>query len=286
MRLYAKSLYLTILVFVCQVVFLLPSVLYAQKGTVIMLYGTSCAGKSTLAKELQERLPGNFLIVKKAPLVDEKRKNIVEKTTGRRPKNKEELLEAMFQLPKQQLDEARKQVKIGLEETFVTIKPLVNQGANIIFDVCISNTSILKLFDGYDCITVLVYAPLPVLLQRFRERIKDKQNSELLIQRKKAVLLGCYCKIFKIAEDDGADYIDTLSYHDVTQYYLENESALIYPYFKTSVMRLFNKFELEKKNNVKIVPENKPDIIINTDQQTVGEGCQMVKSHLLKGIIS
>ena len=57
---------------------LMTSPLLAKEGTLIVLYGTQCAGKSTLSKQLIQTLPGNIEVVKRTPIVVEYRKEIAK----------------------------------------------------------------------------------------------------------------------------------------------------------------------------------------------------------------
>jgi len=280
MRLQPKIRQIISFVLFSQLLFICPALFCSQKGSVIILYGTSCAGKSTLAREFQKELPGNFLIVKRTALIDEKRSNAIEKFTGKRPKNRQEIKEMMVRLPAAQSQYLTEQEKKGLKETVILMKSLVEQGANVIFDVCTCDPEFLELFEDYDPVTILVYAPLSVLPLRLQNRKKGQQMSFFSLQRKKSLFLEGYCRLYQLSNDDDDEYLDTLYFEEVLKNYSVNGGELVYPELKMALIGTLEKFDLEDKKMVKIVPVKKPDLVIDSEKKSPKECCQMLKAFL------
>lgn len=272
-----KTPNLFLVVVICSFFLFPSSLLCAQKGKIILLYGTSCAGKSTLAEELRKKLPNNFFIVKKAPLVNEKIKRNLEQFTGKRPENKEEIFESIIQLPKVKADYLKEQARIGLKETFIAMKPLIDQGANIIFDICTTDSSIMDFFEGYDYLTVLVYAPLNVLLERLCHRVKNRKISEASMNRKKCLIINSYCDLYDISLNNNTAHIDTLSLDDIPEKYLINNGTSLNSSLENSVTKLCDKFHLKNNRVVNIIPVKEPDILIKSDEEDISKSYEKLR---------
>ena len=240
-------------------------------GNIIVLYGTSCVGKSTLAKKLVKELPEDYVIIKKSAEVVERRKDLIERITGKRPKNHREMVETRLSLPKQTQKEAHNITIEVTKQTIQKIKKMAKNGNNIIFDICINNPEPLKALEGCNLTTILVYAPISQISKREQERALSHHNGKVWQQQSRRVILSSLHHLYKPTSDDDDHYLDTISYQEVMDFYNVAKDDKLNPDLPKAVKRTLNHFGLTRKSRVKMVPQTKHDLLINTGKLDVDE---------------
>ncbi len=256
--------------------------LLAKEGTLIVLYGTQCAGKSTLSKQLIQTLPGNIEVVKRTPIVVEYRKDFIEQVTGVRPKTRNEVKEMGKNLP-------RKYRKMGigkfkrkaLPPTIEIIREKISRGKTVIFDVCLYRSNELNLLKDLNTVYVLVYSPIHDLSIRQQERTIRTKRNKIHQQHCRKYILNGFSKLYEPTSKSKAfDYVrrkDIVDFfHDVEYQDLDDVDSDYLNIFCRTVQRL----QLDQNRQVPIAPKKKPDILINTGRLTPEEGAKIVKNYI------
>ena len=150
-------------------------------------------------------------------------------------------------------------------------------------DACLTDPSGLELFDGYEPIFILVYAPLKVLVQRLKNRGGANVPSQKTMRRKKNIFLKSFTSLYKkIADDDDPEnFLDTISSSDLLEYSCVEEGDICSANLRVNLRVFLEKFDLEKRKTVKIVPEMGFDMIVNTESQSLNENYQTIKNFFL-----
>jgi uridine kinase len=252
----------------------------SPKGKLILLYGTQCAGKSTLCKELRRVLPGHVQVVKRTPFALELRKNHIEEAIGIRPHTHKEVIALEEVLPQKYRRKASTRFKKeALPATISHIRPLIAKGKIVILDVCLYTSEEIALMEDLQPVTVLVYSSLDELSIREQSRTdKEKRGEKAQMESRKYILNG-FNLLYETANESEA--VDTLStatlmnyWHQGNHVYLDKDYFRI---FQTAI----HQFQLTLKKAVPIKPKYPPTVFIHTGRLSPQEGAQLVKKAII-----
>lgn len=176
-----------------------------ETGKVIVLYGTPCAGKSTIAVKLVEKMPKSFKIIKREEITNQILSDYIEKATNIRPKDHEQLLIMGKELSKKYKFNLRSHCKeYAIMPTIEKIRERSLKGENIIFDICLYDPKYLSDLKDLNAEFVLVYCPLPELFKR--KNIRDSKKNQK--SGKNEHLLAGFLDLYEPSENSRA--IDTI----------------------------------------------------------------------------
>ncbi|NGX41850.1 MAG: hypothetical protein K940chlam7_00124 [Chlamydiae bacterium] len=248
-------------------------------GTFILLNGTSCAGKSTLAAKLVEEFPGDFVIVKKTSYVKEKKVQLIQNITGKTPYDYHDMNVWWHSLSiSRELEQMIE--KEAFQVTMEKIKRKLKYGKNVIFDVTVKDLESFDPPDECNVLTVLVYAPLSVIAEREQQRAIKLPRDTLTRQRSKKAILGAFSALYSPVKDDAEDFIGIVHRKDIFDRYDVPEKELVYLPFKKAVWNTLKKFNLLSKEQVKIAPTQKHDLFIDSSKLTPEESANLVAQRL------
>lgn len=250
-----------------------------KEGTVIVLYGTPCSGKSTLATILEQILDDDFTIVKRQELADDLRRKLIEQLTGKRLETRQELIETALSLSEDQKKRAFGFGTDALNATIVDINQRVKKGENIILDVCLSDPAAVAGLNGKNIVKVLVYTPISQLSERELNRASTRKHSKLFQQRRRATILNMYSKLYR-PKLTHRKVLDVVRKKDIEKYYAETENDLVYQPLQTSAQKAIRDFYLNQLDSMTIVPNQKPDLLIDTSINSPKKGAQIVRKYL------
>lgn len=143
------------------ILFLLLWCISCSAGKIIVLFGTSCAGKSTLGKKLQNNLGAQWQFID--------RDDLIEQRIDTCDKSDEEELNFLA-------DEVNKRLCMS----------------NIIIDTNLYADNFVKKLFATNVFRVLVYAPLKLLLERDEQRTQVLQRSAEQVCYAKQFVLNTY----------------------------------------------------------------------------------------------
>lgn len=264
---FASLRFITLLTLVSLFVIPTSQVFGGTQGTIIIINGTSCSGKSTLACQLERDLSTHYIIIKKIPIVKIIKNDFIERITGKRPQNRTERTKACLALSHSQRRGYSNICRKAKWQSIQKVKSLADQGENVIFDGGMKSPKYLREFEKHRVIFVLVYAPLPVLINRAKRR----QPNRLIKPCSKKSILAGYQRLYQPAEPDIENFIDTVNSQEIKGLFDVSNNAGV-----------LSKCGLDTEKRVKIVPKIEHDIIINSDQLTIDESVQAVKAILIK----
>lgn len=254
--------------------------LFAKEGIAIILYGTPSAGKTTLAKELVDKLPGNFQMLKKTEYVETKTKEFIYQTTGKKVSSRIDMIEAVEALPHDLRIQTNKFTKEGIYVTLQKIEDITARGENVIFDVCLSGVENLKPLNCKNTLTVLVYAPLKTVSDREIPRAKKNNDSLAVLQKRRNAILCMFTGLYQPKKVDSDNYIDILTKDDLEEFFLAAGKKLQVTRLKTTYEKALKKYEFDvyKKRKIYAIPQH--DLLLNTGNNSALECAMKVKRAL------
>lgn len=255
MRTMTKSCYIQLLL----ILFIVPgwaTPLHKEQPQVIFIYGTSCAGKSTLSKQLIKSLGNQWKLIDRDKVIEERQKNYLQHHSHL---SKEQLRQAFDQI-EAQADEA------VLEE----IRRATHNALHVIVDTQLHQNLLNQLSEARS-FSVLVYAPLHVLLERDHQRNQRLNRSEKRQFYAKAFILETFAQLYSLDIcQENAKLVDVLHPADwdesVLQYCVGEE---IYAFFE----RLFC-----AKESVHLWSRESCDLVVNSQDRTIEEVAELLIS--------
>lgn len=218
----------------------------AEKGRLVVLYGTSCAGKSTLADELEITLPGNFKTIRRTEI--SRRLHLTDSGTQ------------------------------NLEPAITEIEQKLNNGENLIFDICLYKLEQLNQFDHMKPIYVLVYAPIPDLSSREMQRSKKLQYSIFTQERQRESILNEFYGLYEPVRPDNK--FGSVAKCEIVDYYLATRDKWFNDRFSRSAQKLITAFRLKTEGHTPLAPKKRPTVFIDTSKMTPRESARLIKHWL------
>lgn len=257
----------------CVLIFILFfAPIVAEKGKLIVIYGTPCSGKSTLTNELETHLSGNFRVIKRTETVQHLRTIYIEKLTGQKDLPYNEVKRIDYTLKHKRTDFKEK----ALDQMITDLEKRLEVGENIIFDACLERTDQLEKLSHLKPIYVLVYAPLPDLSVREQERsLKRKRTLYQQEQSRKNILIG-FSKLYIPVKPEKS--YSSLSKNDVVDYYLKTRNRWVDDDFSRSAQKIITDFHLKSEGYTSFAPRKKPTVFIDTSKMTPSESVRLIKN--------
>ncbi|MDP3888980.1 MAG: AAA family ATPase [bacterium] len=236
-----------------------------QTGNIIILSGTSTSGKTSIAKQLATFFEHPFAYVAFDDFLTEV---FLEQIT--------------LKLPKKEFHE---RIHQRISALYDTVKNFAFEGKHVLVDTVLSalegekdvQLALEKLQSINVTALVLVYCPLPVLVQRIKQR-----NEEALVQnRPQDIRLITYIKfhdIFRPQHDENDIALDVLTREDIEVAYATPASAsdLVVAELRQMKATALSHFDLIDKESVIITPKLDYDCIVNTGILTPKEAAQQI----------
>jgi chloramphenicol 3-O-phosphotransferase len=284
--------------FIKPILFILCLFSYLRpQGTVILLNGTSSAGKSSIAQELQKTLDYSCEFVGIDKNVNEPALNTIieyvqQKT--KEPVTKENIDDIAEKLVKdgtttqEDLDNFYGQASNKLFNGMIQkIKDFTQNGKNVIFDTIIGDDSeqeIVRAFEqfrGENVLFLLVYCPF----QELAKRIAARNSGDKLEQRDFSIVWRQFGGLYKAAQPSDAPILETLSKNTVTDLVqlharseFEEEKE-----FNEFLSELLENLSLNNHEIVRITSSYKYDLIVNNATQSPAECAQQIRDFMQQG---
>lgn len=255
------------------------SPLFAEQGKLIVLYGTPCAGKSTLTKKLEEILPGHFKGVKRTHIAHRLRLDNLEEITGVRPKNLKEAAEIEKNLPKKnQRNFSHDFKEMALSPMIQEMEQRLAKGENLIFDVCLYHKEQLDQMQYLNPSYVLVYSPIADLSKREQERAATRDFTQTQHNNTRKFILSGFSRLYHPVST--SESVDTISKDEVVDYYLTSRNTWTNDGYSRIAQHVITQFHLKPGQRVGFAPNRKPTLFINSSQLSPTEGSTLIKQHI------
>lgn len=251
---------------------LLISPIMAERGKLIVIYGTPCAGKSTLTHELQNKLPGNFQSVKRTEIVQRLRTEYIKKITGLKNLKYDEVKRLDCSLSHHRTDFKKK----ALDQLVIEMEERLDNGENLIFDACLETIEQLEKLCHLKPIYVLVYAPISDLSLRENERTTSRKRALLQQEYSRLNILIGFSNLYMPVQPEKG--YDSLSKNEVVEYYLMTRNKWVNDDFSRSAQRIISDFRLKSEGRTSFAPRKKPTVFIDTSKMTPMESVRLVKN--------
>ena len=226
--------------------FIICAPLAAERGKLVVLYGTSCAGKSALADELERTLPGHFRTIRRTET--SRRLGIFESNAD------------------------------TLEPAVLEIEKKLEKGENLIFDIRLYKHEQLNRLDHMKPVYVLVYAPIPDLSAREMQRSKNQHHTIFKQERQREYILNEFFRLYEPVSPDKR--FGSLTKSEVVDYYLTTRDKWFNDDLSRSAQRLITNFHLKSDGPTSLAPKKRPTVFIDTSKMTPGESARLIKHWL------
>ena len=224
--------------------------LVGKEGKLVVLYGTTYSGKSTLAEELKRTLPDDFNIIRRRERKTQLCMPCIPKT-----------MQAVFDHP-----------------SIAEIEHRLADGENLIFDICLYKSEQLNKFDHLKPIFVLVYAPIPELSAREVQRSGEMQTTVFSQERCREFILNEFCQLYEPASPDKR--YGSLTKSDVVDYYLKTRDKWFSDGYARSAQKVILEFRLKSDVPTPLAPRKRPTVFIDTSKMTPAESARLIKHWL------
>lgn len=221
---------------------------------VVFIYGTSCAGKSSLAKRLVHSLGSQWKLMDRDQVIEDRQKIY---------------LQAHSHLKKEQLRQALEEIEAQADEAVLQeIRSAMQNGLNVIVDTQLHQNLFNQLSEARS-FSVLIYAPLHVLLERDAQRNQHLSRSERRRFYAKAFILETFAQLYSLDVcQKNAKQVDILHPASWDQSILQYcTGAETYAFFE----RL-----LGVKESVPLWSRESCDLVINSQDRTIEEAAELL----------
>ncbi len=239
------------------------------QGHVIVLDGTSTAGKSSIIKYLLPMLGNSY---EKVAIDDFVTPVFLEQ--GKQQRSEKEFLQRIHE------------VSGGM---YNKIRKLISEGKNVLVDTVISGLEgekdrehFFEKLNGLKVFLVLVYCPLNVLAERINKRNEKalKENKPKDTRSRSVALV--FDDMYKAQQSDNEVILGQLSRKDIELAYSnpKNELGETAEAFKQIKQNLISHFKLENKKVVNITSQLVYDCVVDTSKNNPEECAQQIKNCL------
>jgi len=246
---------------------------YNQSGRVILLDGTSCAGKTSIGKELNDafQIPFHYVAI-------------------------DDFIVDLFEYHKKSplpADDLIEQCNSRITYMYEHIEKLASRGQSILCDttlICLEDVkSVNKWFTilrGVNGFVVLVYCPFHILVQRIKNRNKRAREQKKLYETRVVhIVLQQFMTMFKRHEFSDEPMLDVLSRRQVEEAFdllkqelRDDQDSTLYAMLKSDMLQHFG---LVKNEVVFIAPKLNYDCIVNTSKHTIHSGARIIQKRFL-----
>lgn len=259
-------------------------------AAIIFLNGTSSAGKSSIAAQLQKELDDAYTVVSiddfmLESLTKEIRKlKIIDKKTN--PKSIWEVRYYVDQLPEDQSKDIHAYLKEfnsdSARRMYNHIVRLAKNGENVIVDHVLTHDhdilNCMQRLNRFDTAFVLVYCPLDVL----PKRVEARNNSGIVKEKRK---LDCVFSLFSYiyAPCDKGDHLDTLYLKDF-KYLIDSVKDNFIKVEKFSRFKdlMYNRLKFSNADTVHIKPKLSYDLIVDSGSKSPEDCAKQIKDFMRK----
>lgn len=262
-------------------------------GNIVLLNGTSSAGKSAILEEFT-KLEKDYIIfkiddwfpsqiIKKAKELGWEENSGIDpwiflhvyatKTTGNYYFDTE-LREKLFD---------------SFGNFYQQIKELVQKENNVIIDIVLEHekayTEFFNFFNSFNVVKVLVYCPLDILVKRVAMRNKYGKLEE---RRMNFLSFEQFPAIYKIGQSGNAQIVDIAKSSEIKkalvdsiQDLIDNKIPDIYiPKLREFERKFIEQFNLNKQEEIALVPTHNYDLILNSSTNTPQELAAQITNYL------
>ena len=239
------------------------------QGHVIVLDGTSTAGKSSIIKYLLPMLGNSY---EKVAIDDFVTPVFLEQ--GKQQRSEKEFLQRIHE------------VSGGM---YNKIRKLISEGKNVLVDTVISGLEgekdrehFFEKLNGLKVFLVLVYCPLNVLAERINKRNEKalKENKPKDTRSRSVALV--FDDMYKAQQSDNEVILGQLSRKDIELAYSnpKNELGETAEAFKQIKQNLISHFKLENKEVINITSRLVYDCIVDTSKNSPQQCAQQICDYL------
>lgn len=203
---------------------------------IVLVYGASCSGKSTLSHSIANHMGGSWHVIDRDEVIELYQQMNVEDPQEVESHADEYLIAEMHR-------------ELGL-------------GKHLVVDTQFPRP-LIATFQKYSPISVFVYAPLAVLLARDDKRTQVLQREAKRQYYARAFVLETYVQLLTFENSVGYNYVDFISYSDF------REDILYYAY-KPLTFDFFQALQM-LNHSVPIYALDPYDLLIRSDIETVAQ---------------
>ena len=281
--------------FIKPIIFILCVFSYIHpQGTVILLNGTSSAGKSSIAQELQKMWGDSceFVGIDKdvhGPSLNSIISHVQQKTKEQVTKeNIDNIAEKLIKdgaTTQEDLDIFYAQTSNKLFNRMIQkIKDFTKNGKNVIFDTIVGDdseqeiVSLAETLRGENVLFSLVYCPF----QELAKRIASRNSADKMEQRDFSMVWRQFGGLYKAAQPSDTQILETLSKNTVTDLVqlharseFEEEKE-----FNEFLSELLENLSLDKNDSVQITSRYTYDLIVNNATQSPDKCAQQINNFM------
>lgn len=187
---------------------------------ILFIYGTSCAGKSSLSKQLIQCLGNQWQLIDRDAVIEEQQASY---------------LQTYSHLTKEQIRHGLDEIEASADDIVLQkIHESLQNHLSVIVDTQL-HQNLLDCLQGFLSYSVLVYAPLLVLLERDEQRSLRLKRSERRKFYAKAFILETFAQLFSLENThEHTEPVDVLSFSecnpDILQYCLHPKTYSLFDY--------------------------------------------------------
>ncbi len=241
-----------------------------KSGKIVLLNGTSSAGKTSIIKELQKHFGSSYVTVIGDEFVEEySAKNPMPESMARN--------DYQFQV---------------LSDMYLHVKKLSESGKNVLVDTVEFDDHYQHYCSILNCnkvIKILVYCPLDVIVDRVKKRNisgDPKENRPLNLS------FGQFKNIYKLQESKDEVIVDKIQTSRML-YGLQEAEQEVRKLMQEDgenpekskeffVKPFIEQYKLDKLNEIILSPKNRWDLIVNTGTNLTQEVAQTISEYLKK----
>lgn len=239
-------------------------------GRLIIIDGASSSGKTSVIKELMPLLGSSYQHVAVDDFVSE-----VFVKNQKKPLSEKEFFTRIMQ---------------QCDLMYARIRTLITQGNNVILDTVLTGLegekSVRDTFtklEGLPRTIVLIYCPLPLLVERIKKRNEQAMQEHRPEEIRSMVLaVRQFGSIYRPVQHEGEPVLDTITHTEVERACTESEKEFEgnKKRFEQFKHELFVQLGVNEKDNVLLTPRLNYNLIIDTSKVLPHEAARLIKQRL------